>query len=248
MIEKLLKDAMALVIGKQGEEIVNLLYSKKHVNEFLIAKKLNLTINQTRNILYKLLDSGLISSIRKKDKKKGWYTYFWRIEVIKSLMFLRDAVSKRIEQLEHFIKSREKKQFYTCERCNVEYTEENALLHNFTCEECGGIFNLKDNTKLVNDLKKEIEKVKKQKELIEQEIQIERDKLEKVRQKEMKKEEKEKSEARKKASKKRREEKEKNKPKKISMAKSKTKRIVHKIKSKKIQKIYAKKKVKSKRK
>ena len=224
MIEKLLKDAMAIIIGKQGEEIVGLLYSKKHVNEFLIAKKLDLTINQTRNILYKLLDSGLISSIRKKDKKKGWFTYFWRIEVIKSLVFLRDAVSKRIEQLEHFIKSREKKQFYTCERCNVEYTEENALMHNFTCPECGGVFSLKDNTKIINDLKKEIEKTKKQRELIEQEIQIERDKVEKVRQKEMKKEEKEKSEARKKASKKRREEKEKLNPKKIK-PKAKAKKV-----------------------
>ena len=51
-------------------EIVDLLYGKANVNEFLIAKKLNVTINQARNILYKLGDEGLVSFIRKKDKKK----------------------------------------------------------------------------------------------------------------------------------------------------------------------------------
>lgn len=197
MIDKFLKDSLGLVIGKQGEEIVKLLYNKKYINEFLIAKKLDLTINQTRNILYKLLDAGLISSTRKKDKKKGWYTYFWKIEVLKTLQFLRDAVSKKMEQLEHYIKSREKKQFYVCERCNVEYTEENALLHNFSCEECGGVFSAKDNTKIVEDLKRDLEKLRKQREFIDEEISAERGKIDKVRQKEIKKEETEKKEARK---------------------------------------------------
>lgn len=197
MIEKFLRDAAVLVIGKQGEEIVKLLYNKKYTNEFLIAKKLNLTINQTRNILYKLLDFGLISSTRKKDKKKGWFTYFWKIEVLKMLQFLKDSFSKKIEQLEHYIKSRERKQFYVCGRCNVEYTEENALLHNFICEECGSVFSAKDNTKVIEDLKKDMEKIRKQRELIEQEIMTEREKINKVRQKEMKKEATDKKEARK---------------------------------------------------
>ena len=87
MLDKFLKEAMSILVGKQGEELVNLLDTKKYVNEFLIAKKLDITINQTRNILYKLSDSGLVSSTRKKDKKKGWYTYFWKIEILKSLLY-----------------------------------------------------------------------------------------------------------------------------------------------------------------
>src|SRR3989344_5440571 len=73
----LLKDITSSVGGKNAAQIVDLLLDKKHINEFIVAKKLELTINQTRNILYKLSDEGLVSSIRKKDKKKGWYTYFW---------------------------------------------------------------------------------------------------------------------------------------------------------------------------
>ena len=72
------------IAGKQAEEMVPLLFNKKHVNEFIIAKKLNITVNQVRNLLYKLSDHGIVSYIRKKDKRKGWYTYFWRIEPLKS--------------------------------------------------------------------------------------------------------------------------------------------------------------------
>jgi transcription factor E len=196
MLQKFLKESMSILIGKQGEEIVNLLDAQKYINEFLIAKKLNITINQTRNILYKLSDSGLVSSTRKKDKKKGWYTYFWKIEILKSLQFYKDILTKKIEQLQHYIKSRETKQFYSCERCNVEYTEESALVHNFVCEECGSIFSFKDNRKLIESLKKEMDKLEKLVRLIDEEIQSEKNKIGKKREKENKKEEKEKKEAR----------------------------------------------------
>ena len=197
MLKKFLRDVITLVVGKQAEEIADLLLSKKHVNEFLIAKKLGITINQTRNILYKISDQGLVSSIRKKDKKKGWYTYFWRIEVLKSLEFLRDYVLKRMEQINNQIKSREVKQYYYCEKCNVEYSEENALLNDFTCPECGGIFVIKDNTKLLHELKKNINRLERELKTIQDEIQIEKDRLGKERTKEDKKQKKEKDEIRK---------------------------------------------------
>src|SRR3989344_5215604 len=109
MLKDLLKEAISLVAGKQAEDIVDLLDEQKHVNEFVIAKKLDLTINQVRNILYKISDYGLVSSIRKKDKRKGWYTYFWKIEILKTLEFLKENMVKKVENLHHQIKSREKK-------------------------------------------------------------------------------------------------------------------------------------------
>ena len=66
---KFLKSVVEHLINKQSIPIVDLLVGKKDVNEFLIAKKLELTINQTRNILYRLSDYGLVSFIRKKDKR-----------------------------------------------------------------------------------------------------------------------------------------------------------------------------------
>ena len=189
-LKKILKEVVALIAGKQAEDIVDLLDAKKHINEFIIAKKLDLTINQTRNILYKISDHGLVSYIRKKDKKKGWYTYFWKIEVLKSLEFMKNNLLKTIDQLEHKIKSRETKRFYICERCNLELSEENALLYNFTCNECGDILALKNNTKFVREMKKNFEKLKKDLVFLEEEIKKETEKIEKIKLKEIKKEEK----------------------------------------------------------
>src|SRR3989344_5879391 len=81
----LLKEIVSSVAGEKAKAVVDLLHQKKNVNEFLVAKKLKLTINQTRNILYKLADEGLVSFIRKKDTKKGgWDTYFWTLNSGKS--------------------------------------------------------------------------------------------------------------------------------------------------------------------
>lgn len=188
MLENLIKEVISLVAGKQAEEIVDLLFSQKYVNEFIIAKKLHLTINQTRNILYKISDFGLVSSMRKKDKRKGWYTYFWKIEIVKSLEFLKENLLKKIDTIDHQIKSRETKRFYVCERCHIELTEENALLNNFTCTECGSVLVFKDNTKLVKDLKKNREKLEKDLEVVEREMMSEKGKEEKKKNKEIKKE------------------------------------------------------------
>jgi len=190
MLKKFLRDVITLIVGKQAEEIADLLNNKKHVNEFLIAKKLDITINQTRNILYKISNHGLVSFIRKKDKKKGWYTYFWKIDVLKSLEFLKAILIKKVNQINNQVKSRESKEFYICKRCNIEFNEENALLYDFTCNECGGIFSLKDNTKILREFKRNLDKLKKELSFIDEEINKEKEKLEKEKLKEIKKQEK----------------------------------------------------------
>src|SRR3972149_4742038 len=193
MLRKFLQESFSIIAGKPAEDLVNLLDTKKHINEFVIAKKLNLTINQTRNVLYKISDHGLVSSIRKKDKRKGWYTYFWKVESLRSLEFLKDDLSKKIENFTHQIKSRETKRFYVCERCHLELNEEHALLNNFTCTECGEVLNLKDNAKLVGERKKNLDKLKREMALVDEEIGKENEINGKKRMKEMKKEQEEKA-------------------------------------------------------
>ncbi|MBU2616169.1 MAG: hypothetical protein KKC19_03635 [Nanoarchaeota archaeon] len=191
MLKKFLKEVVIIIVGKQAEDIVDLLDTKKYVNEFIISKKLDLTINQTRNILYKISDHGLVSSIRKKDKKKGWYTYFWKIEALKSLEFLKADLIKKINMMDSQINSRETKRFYICDGCHIEMSEENSLLYNFTCSECGSVFTLKDNTKTLKEMKRVVERLKGDLALVENEIEIESKKVNVVKQRAIKKEEKE---------------------------------------------------------
>jgi len=230
MLNEFIKEAIVVVAGANAEPIANLLNSDKYINEFLIAKKLNLTINQTRNILYKISDAGLVSSIKKKDKKKGWFTYFWRIEPLKVLDFLKQILLRRIEQIKNQISNRESKQYYICERCNIEMVEDNAILVNFTCSECGDVFKLKDNSKLISEFKKNLSKLEFKLSLINQEIEKEHFKINKSKSKEAKRTVKEKLEKRKSSIKK------SNKKKYVKAKKplkSFSKKISKKIKSKK---------------
>lgn len=203
MLKDFLREAVVVISGKQVETIADILNSKKPVNEFIIAKKLDITINQTRNILYRLSDHGLVSSMRKKDKKKGWYTYFWKIEVIKALEFLRGLVLRSIEQINNQMKSRETKQYYVCERCSIELTEENALVHDFMCGECGGIFTVKDNSKVLRELERNLGRFHEKLKVLDEEIAKENAVLEKKRAREEKKEKVEKAKKREEAAKKR---------------------------------------------
>ena len=243
-IKELIQRLAAIIIQQGGEKIIDILYDKKNVNEFIISKKLDLTINQTRNILYKLLDNGLVSFIRKKDKKKGgWYTYFWTLNIKESLELLKSQITKKIKELEEDLGKRKIERFYHSPAANLEYTEEEALEHNFICPETGEVLQLKDNSKLVSQLEIEISKLRLLIDELNKEMEEIQKKETKSRDRRFKREEKKKKEKRKKMAKERKRAKEKIKKteeKKIKHAK----KIKHEEKHKKISKTISKSKKK----
>src|SRR3989344_9158373 len=152
MQERFLKEIVKDVVGGEAEKIVDLLNGKKNINEFLIAKKLNLTINQTRNILYKLGDVGLVSFIRKKDSKKGgWYTYFWTLNTGKAIELLRGKILSKVEGMEGNMGRMKKERFYYSPDVGIEYSEEQALENDFIDPESGSVLELKDNTEMLRE-------------------------------------------------------------------------------------------------
>jgi len=199
---KILSKVISDIFGKSAEELVNMLIGKKNVNEFKIAKKLKLSINNTRNILYKLSNIGLISFVRKKDKKKGWYTYFWTLNLRKSFDLLEEQIKKEIRSISGQIESRKTKRFYICKTCDYELSEENALLHNFTCEECGQVFELNEDTKILRGLELKKKKLLKELEIVrEAKSEEEKKREKKIKRAEKKEQKKAKKKVKKKSSK-----------------------------------------------
>jgi transcription factor E len=199
MQEKLLKKIIAEFAGMDAEKIVDLLYNKQNVNEFLIAKKLNLTINQTRNMLYKLADSGLVQFIRKKDKKKGgWYTYFWTLKIKRCLTIYKEKLQETSKRLQEQLVSREKERYYYSPGADLEYTEEEAILNDYTCPETGEVLQLKNNAPEIEKIKNEIREIDKQIAVIDAEIAEIESKEEKVKEKRLKEEKRLKDEERRK--------------------------------------------------
>jgi transcription factor E len=179
MQSKLLKSVVGELAGVASEEIIDILFNKRDVNEFLIAKKMKLTINQVRNILYKLSAEGLVSFTRKKDKRKGWYIYFWTLNTEKCLIRLEQELMKRITELETLLYNRQTKRFYVCKSCNIEVGEELALEHDFACQECADVYELADNERPIREITAKIKAKQRDLEVIRTELVEVRAKLEK---------------------------------------------------------------------
>ena len=79
MIEFVISD----VAGEDVVPLVQSLKNKKNVSEFKLAENINKEVNVARNMLYRLYDHNLVSFIRRKDKKKGWYIYYWTFNLKK---------------------------------------------------------------------------------------------------------------------------------------------------------------------
>ncbi|MDO8460461.1 MAG: hypothetical protein Q7S74_05095 [Nanoarchaeota archaeon] len=251
MQEKLLKDIVKEISGQNSEKLVDILYGKKNVNEFLIANKLVMTINQTRNILYKLGEEGLVRFIRKKDKKKGgWYTYFWTLDIEKSLIKYRERIDKKIDQLSSQLNIRQTKSFFYCKNCDIEYTEEIALANNYTCPECGEVLDVKQPEEVVPYIKEEIKKMENTKAILNSEIEEIQQKEQKIKERRIKADMKKKDKDKKFARAKRMKESKKAKN-SIKVTKVKNKKAVKEKSKKKVtikKKKISNKKIKKKRK
>jgi len=241
MQEKILRNIIIEFSNEEAGKLIDLLYKKQNVNEFLIAKRMDLTINQTRNMLYKLADSGLVQFIRKKDKKKGgWYTYFWTLKIKRCLIKYKEKLEKEMKKSEEQLGSRQKERYYYSPLAEIEYTEEEAILHDYTCPETGEVLELKDNSKEIEKIKENISQIQKQIKVLEEEVEVIDKKDEKKKEKRLKDEKDEKDEERKK----RRLEREKEKTKEARKAGKKvTKKTAKKVVKKKATKRNTKKKV-----
>ncbi|MEM4152650.1 MAG: hypothetical protein QXK80_00810 [Candidatus Pacearchaeota archaeon] len=170
----MLKELVSKIAGKSSEPIVDVLFNKSNVNEFKIADNLKLTINQTRNILYRISNFGILDSTRKKEKRKGkgWYTYFWTLNIVKALQVYEKIKMKELELLEQVLKSHQTKQFYTCSQDKIEMSEETAMQHSFMCPECGLLLQPIAKEKKLKEINSKIENVKNSLQAIKEELKL----------------------------------------------------------------------------
>lgn len=223
--EKEIEEAIIKIAGEEGMKIYFLLKEKQNISEFVLSDKLNLTINQIRNILYKFDKFGLVSSTRKKDRKKGWYIYYWTFNPYKAEDLIISIKKRKLEKYKTMAEKEESNIYYVCPKGCMKLNFENAFENQFQCLECGQLMQPEESEKIISKLKKEIE-------ILEEEIR----KLVKKREERVFEEIEEKKKPKKKI---------KKKPKKLKKEKKKPKKFKKKSK-KKIKKIKVHKKIKKK--
>jgi transcription initiation factor TFIIE subunit alpha len=162
LTQKQTEELIFEIAGKEGLSVYKLLKGKSDVNEFLVAQKLKLTINQIRNIFYKFQAYNLVTSTSKKDRRKGWYIYFFTFNLIEASSAFINIKREKIAKLEQQAAREKAHQFYVCPNRDMRATLENAMEHNFTCVECGQLLVPDDNAKTVVRLEKEIAVIKKE--------------------------------------------------------------------------------------
>ena len=155
----------AVVENVAGHDVVPLiavLKDKKNVSEFILAEELKEEINTVRNKLYRLYDSSLVEFIRKKDKKKGWYIYYWTFVPSRIPKILENLKKKKLEKLKERLKSEQSADFFECINKCMRLTFEKAIDFEFKCPECGSLMNQEDNSKKIKHMFEEVELLEKE--------------------------------------------------------------------------------------
>lgn len=146
------------IAGERAVPIIEYLKNRKNVSEFIIADKVKLDMQTTRNILYTLNSHNVATYIRRKDRKKGWYISYWTFNR-KRVKELTDKLRKEkiIKLTERLTKEESNKgNFFICGQACARLDFEQATEFEFKCPECGNLLNQQDNAKTIDNIKERI--------------------------------------------------------------------------------------------
>lgn len=162
-INKSIQDfVISELCGSDTIPIIDYLSGKENVSEFKIADDLKLELNIMRNQLYRLQKHNLLTFKRKKDKKKGWYIYFWTPNLSDIPHLYLKIKREELERVQSRLEREKRSTFFSCDNGCMRLSFEQAMEFNFTCPECGEIMNEKDNSKVIEELEKKEELLKKE--------------------------------------------------------------------------------------
>lgn len=159
---KLIESVVSQVAGEDVIPLVHYLKNKKNISEFKLADSIKKEINLTRNMLYRLFDFNLVSFIRRKDKKKGWYIYYWTFNMKRIKYLVQNLKKERLEKLKERFEREKNEQFYSCDERCIRLDFEQTTNFEFKCPECGKLLNIEDNTEKKKEIEKEIKELTKE--------------------------------------------------------------------------------------
>ncbi|MEK0327815.1 MAG: transcription factor, partial [Nitrosopumilus sp.] len=135
-----------MIGGDEYLKVARSLLKSQDATDEEIASSTGLRINMVRKVLYDLFGKALITGIRVKDEKKGWFVYRWRSRRDEVENFIEGQKKKIRNRLQQRLDYENSSDFYHCgnEDC-PRVTFENSLDLFFKCPSCGNVLNLKKN-------------------------------------------------------------------------------------------------------
>ena len=156
LTKKIIEGVVTEVAGEDVLPLVKALKNRKNISEFKLAENIAKEVNETRNMLYRLYDANLVSFIRKKDKKKGWYIYYWTFNSRRVKDLFSQLKKRKLGNLKNRLKREEANNFFSCQDTCMRLDFEQATGFNYKCPECGALMYEEDNKEKIDSIKKEV--------------------------------------------------------------------------------------------
>jgi transcription initiation factor TFIIE subunit alpha len=152
----------SMIGGDEYLKVARSLLKSEDATDEEIASSTGLRINMVRKVLYDLFGKALITGIRVKDEKKGWFVYRWRSRRDEVENFIEGQKKKIAERLQQRLDYENSSDFYHCGNNDCpRVTFENALEAFFKCSVCGQVLNLKKNDKSKKAFSAKIDQIRK---------------------------------------------------------------------------------------
>lgn len=159
LTKKLAERVVSQVVGDDAFPALEKLYKTQDISEFDIADLYDGDIHFARNVLYRMHNNNLVSFIKRKDKEKGWYVYYWTINQKRIKELAVKLNEERREALQNRLKREKDHLYYVCCNSCVRLDFDSATDFQFRCPECSEILMEEDNSKKIDLIEKELEKV-----------------------------------------------------------------------------------------
>lgn len=151
----------ALIGGDEYLKVARSLLNTEDATDEEIASSTGLRINIVRKVLYDLFGKALITGIRVKDEKKGWFVYRWRARKDEVDNFIGNQKKEIADRLQQRLDYENSADFYHCGNMDCQkLTFEKSLDLSFKCPTCGKLVNLSKNDKLKKSLQMKIDQLR----------------------------------------------------------------------------------------
>lgn len=151
----------SMIGGDEYLKVARSLLKSEDATDEEIASSTGLRINMVRKVLYGLFGKSLITGVRVKDEKKGWFVYRWRTRRDEVETFIENQKRQIMERLQQRLDYENSTQFYHCGSNDCpRVTFEDTLDNMFKCMNCGSVMNLQKNDRTRKALAKKIDKIR----------------------------------------------------------------------------------------
>lgn len=149
-----------LIGGEEYLKVARALLNIEDATDEEIASATGLRINIVRKVLYDTFGKALITGVRVKDEKKGWFVYRWRAKRDQVDNFIENQKKKILDRLRKRLQYEESTEFYHCGNQDCpRVTFEQSVEMFFKCPNCKGLLNVFDNSKVKQTLRQKIEQI-----------------------------------------------------------------------------------------